>query len=300
MIKKRGVKRPQRFEDGASDESIDEVISISSRFLSPPKFPKVLDGNATPSTSSYAISIDQQNEEKSGGIPQTMIGQVVHASIEARNYEWGNQNEDGLSSLPIMANEIQVETSQDITDVNDCPKCGCSDSRIEEYLKVLTKEVILLKQEVREKDTRTLLQGTANAGIHQPEEYPNELPKFPLKTMEEVDQMEGYISMNRDCINILKKHVAYTGASHQEEAVRETVKKMLSIPVAMQMNWAGRVKRSFKNLHLCTVLLESVKMNTHFIYQDKAVEAATKNWLKYAADLDGGRNRRKAKNIVVN
>ncbi|XP_061165314.1 uncharacterized protein LOC133174249 [Saccostrea echinata] len=119
---------------------------------------------------------------------------------------------------------------------------------------------------------------------------------FPLKNLEDLDSLEEKLE-NVDIVKALLSNLCSIGGDSLQSNVRRLLSFLLKNELALQLNWKGKgKKRGFSTLKLKNVVLKAVRKN-RFCAQatDDDIEKLIKDWLRYAADRDGGRKKREEK-----
>ncbi|XP_071577254.1 uncharacterized protein [Temnothorax nylanderi] len=114
-----------------------------------------------------------------------------------------------------------------------------------------------------------------------PDNFPIE---FPLKTREDLQRLEDYLS-DREKQNTVSLYLSTLGGDTVTTRTNRILKHVLTNELAKGFNFAGQKNRKegFAKLHLKTVIIRAVQIKSPSS-TEAAIETAIKTWLKHASD----------------
>ncbi|XP_024879106.1 uncharacterized protein LOC112459301 [Temnothorax curvispinosus] len=117
---------------------------------------------------------------------------------------------------------------------------------------------------------------------------PEGLPKLPLSTMEQFEEMEKLLTVEEN-FNYYRKKLASIGGENQRCCVMNMLRLLLTNELATHFNWAGRKNKiAFKEKKIMDVIYESARLAFNEINGpstgDKVIANAVKDWLKLATN----------------
>ncbi|XP_064215864.1 uncharacterized protein LOC135267914 [Tribolium castaneum] len=112
---------------------------------------------------------------------------------------------------------------------------------------------------------------------------PEDVPKFPIQTLEEFQHFNNRLELNPVLNDYMISRLAAVGGSGVESLTRRIMKFLLSNEVATLYNWKGRDKLSFEQTPVMSVIYEAAKVNfPRGEKNDLVVANSVKLWLKFA------------------
>ncbi|KAJ8959280.1 hypothetical protein NQ317_003933 [Molorchus minor] len=108
---------------------------------------------------------------------------------------------------------------------------------------------------------------------------------FPVETVDELDQLNSYISDNSDQFTALALYLSTLGGDTVTSKTNRILKHIMSDVIASKFNYYGQrsQKRPFSDLPLKNLIVGAVKKGISKS-TDKEVEDVVKVWLKHAQE----------------
>ncbi|CAL1300301.1 unnamed protein product [Larinioides sclopetarius] len=130
---------------------------------------------------------------------------------------------------------------------------------------------------------------------------PPSCPRFPCEHPDDLITLEGMLK-DEDMFKIICDFLSSIGGNSAKDCTKRILGKLLSTSLSLQYNWKGTrgVKLGFSTFVLINKLIFGAVRNNIICSAATEVEVqeATKKWLMYAKDRDGGRNQRA--NLMAN
>ncbi|KAJ8939912.1 hypothetical protein NQ314_010951 [Rhamnusium bicolor] len=110
------------------------------------------------------------------------------------------------------------------------------------------------------------------------------MPKFPMKSLEEFQQLESKLGdENSQMTKYMVSRLAAVGGSGLESHTRRILKFLITNEIACSFNWKRRNKIAFENTRIMAIIYEAAKLNFPVSERNDLVVAnSVKDWLKYA------------------
>ncbi|XP_018565275.1 uncharacterized protein LOC108906485 [Anoplophora glabripennis] len=113
---------------------------------------------------------------------------------------------------------------------------------------------------------------------------PDNLPVFPLKTLDEFLHLENLIRDDDTMKLYMVRRLAALGGSGVESITRRIMKFLISNDLAINFNWKGRFsKKAFEHTRIMRIIYDAVKQTFPAReHSDMLVANTVKEWLKHA------------------
>ncbi|XP_046590252.1 uncharacterized protein LOC124293439 [Neodiprion lecontei] len=192
-------------------------------------------------------------------------------------------SEDGINIQPITQKKVSSENlSPDDDTVEETQLCA---QHQKETLDIQMRQY--LQQQMEQTQVALATMARANqAQIAQVQGAlrPECFPEWPISSLDVFDAFNEMIQIEEHR-SYLVRRLSTVGGPSQRQVVMNMMKLLMTNTLAMEYNWAGREKRSFKKTKLRYIIIEAAKLackDNPVESSDLIIENAIKDWLKLA------------------
>ncbi|XP_067208803.1 uncharacterized protein [Linepithema humile] len=239
-------------------------------------------------------SDDEQEEQRKKQLPRPPLVKQINVNNTSKRLEKDFTLARSDSPLPISTLNTSENISPSVTStasnsVNNNINISTTPRSHRQFIHTVDnfEKLVSLIATVKEQNDEILRwmnrQNTKN--INNVTGLPDTPFAFPLKTVEELDQLDVYLKTNNDDNIALSAYLSSLGGNHVPSKTNRILKYILTDAVAINFNYYGKrsQKRAFSDLSLKNLIVGAVKRSVANT-TDKEIEDAIKVWLKHAQD----------------
>ncbi|XP_029174597.1 uncharacterized protein LOC114943181 isoform X1 [Nylanderia fulva] len=194
---------------------------------------------------------------------------------------WDNQEDQRANS---SISKLKFQTSSYIGETEFEKRILCSITRLQIDVKEIRDVVEKIYEEKYLRNTPDVKKyPQRNIRNAQEEELTNILPDFPLKTLNNWQELETLLSNSKTAREQLKNMFFNRGGKNGGEHIRRILRAMFEPCLAKKISWQGlKNNEKFDGTLVSCVLFDSVKQ--HFKIDDRNIELAIINWFRRSSE----------------